>query len=331
MSKKILVSVIIPTYNCESEVFKCINSVINQTYNQIEIIVVDDCSSDNTAKEIDNIKKTTNIIFLKNKKNMGVSYSRNMGLQQAKGEYVMFLDGDDYLDDNTVEETLNFALENNLEIVKFNYVKEIYGLSIYNKGTFEHQRVLINKDFREIYLKMLDGYAFSSCCFQLIKLSILKNLTFEQNLTYGEDMLFSLNLYTKTNSFGYYDKPFYHYVIKSNSITRDNSIEKKVKILNDSITVYSKYYTYINLWGMPEYKPFFDKRYKKEIKSCLDQIIKNDNYKHYKEICLSINEMKELKDSNIKISCSHIGFIITKIVINFKNELKKIYAKVKGK
>ena len=98
-------------------------------------------------------------------------------------------------------------------------------------------------------------------------------------------MLFSLELYTRASSFGYYDKPFYHYVIKSNSITRDNNISKKERILNNSILVYSKYYDYLEKWGMTEYKPEFDRRYIKEIKACLEQMIVSDNYNHIKKIC----------------------------------------------
>lgn len=330
MLKKDLVSIIIPTYNCVNEVEKCIQSVLNQSYDNIEIIIIDDCSSDGTQERIKNLHDKNKIKTFYNSTNKGVSYSRNRGIKEASGKYIMFLDGDDFLEENTIEETLNFAKENNLEIVKFNFVKDIYGISVYNKSVYEHRKIIRDNDFKDIYYKMIKGYAFSSCCFQLIKSSILKNIRFKEDLTYGEDMLFSLELYTIASSFGYYDKPFYHYVIKSNSITRDNNIEKKERILNNSILVYSKYYDYLKKWDMVEFKSEFEKRYIKEIKSCLDQMIISDNYSHFKKICKSINSMKELKNNNIKINYTYAKFIYKKLLLNSKNKMKKIYAKMKG-
>ena len=334
MKKDTLVSVIIPTYNCEQEVSKCIYSVMNQTYKNVEIIVIDDCSSDNTVINVNTIKEQNakrDIKVFLNEHNMGVSHSRNVGLKNATGKYIMFLDGDDYIEEDTIERTINFAVSNNLDIVKFNFVKDIYGISLQNDAVFLDNQIFFKEDFKCIYLKMIEGYSFSSCCFQLIKKELTDNLQFNENLTYGEDLLFCLELYSRAISFGYNSNCFYHYVIKNNSITREINVDKKVKILMDSICVYSKYYEYLDRWHMQEYKTMFDRRYKNEINSCLNQIIICGKYSQYKKICLSINKKDELKNSGIYIKCSYAKFFVIKLFLKFKNLLKKVYARLRSK
>ena len=108
-----LVTVIIPTYNSENFIIRCINKVIAQTYKNIEIIAIDDGSSDNTVKILNDFKI---IKVLQNKTNQGPAYSRTRGLKEARGEFVTFLDSDDYWDEKFIMTTIDF-LENNLDAV----------------------------------------------------------------------------------------------------------------------------------------------------------------------------------------------------------------------
>lgn len=103
-------SVIIPAYNIEQYITKSINSVQEQTFKDYEIIVIDDCSTDNTKKEI---KKIKNIIFIEHEKNKGLGAARNSAMEIARGEYILFLDGDDYLNNSHVLERLNNVIGNN--------------------------------------------------------------------------------------------------------------------------------------------------------------------------------------------------------------------------
>ena len=107
---KKVVSIIIPVYNVEEFIFKTVKSVMNQDYKDIEIILVDDGSPDNSAKIIDELAKRDDRIVCVHKDNGGVSSARNVGLRMASGEYVTFIDGDDWVEPNYISYLLNLSL-----------------------------------------------------------------------------------------------------------------------------------------------------------------------------------------------------------------------------
>ena len=110
------VSVIVPVYNVEKFIFKTVNSILNQDYKNIKIILVDDGSPDISAKIIDELAKKDNRIVCVHKENGGVSSARNAGLKIATGEYVIFIDGDDWVEPNYVSYLLNLVEKNKCEI-----------------------------------------------------------------------------------------------------------------------------------------------------------------------------------------------------------------------
>lgn len=105
-----LVSIIVPVYNVEKYLDQCVNSLINQTYDKIEIILVDDGSKDNSGRLCDEWAKKSNKIKAVHKKNAGLGMARNTGLEHVTGNYVMFIDSDDYLAENVVEKLLEKLL-----------------------------------------------------------------------------------------------------------------------------------------------------------------------------------------------------------------------------
>ena len=113
---KKIVSIIVPVYNVEKFIFKTVNSILNQDYKNIEIILVDDGSPDNSARIIDELAKKDNRIVCVHKENGGVSSARNAGLKIATGEYVTFIDGDDWVEPNYVSYLLNLVEKNKCEI-----------------------------------------------------------------------------------------------------------------------------------------------------------------------------------------------------------------------
>lgn len=118
--KNIKVSIITPTYNCNKYVRKTILSVLNQTYDNFEIIIVDDCSNDSTIEEIKRIKDERIKLFV-NKKNQGAAYCRNLAISKATGDYIAFLDGDDLWIKNKLEEQLSFMIDNSIDFSYTNY------------------------------------------------------------------------------------------------------------------------------------------------------------------------------------------------------------------
>lgn len=113
MNYKPLVSVVVPTHNVEKYIKDCLLSVINQTYHELDIVIVDDFSSDNTVEIIKSLNDSRIRIF-RNNKNKGAAFSRNLGIEKSNGEYISFLDGDDIWDLNKIEKQIKFMLDNNI-------------------------------------------------------------------------------------------------------------------------------------------------------------------------------------------------------------------------
>ena len=97
------ISVIVPVYNTSKYLEKCLDSLINQTYKELEIIIVEDCSTDNSKSLLEKYKKFENVTIIYNDRNMGLSYSRNVGLAHAGGNYIGYIDSDDYVQSDYYE------------------------------------------------------------------------------------------------------------------------------------------------------------------------------------------------------------------------------------
>ena len=124
MEKQPLISVIVPVYNVENYLPRCLDSIINQTYTNLEILLVDDGATDNSGKLCDEYAQKDNRIRVFHKENGGVSSARNMGLDNATGEYIAFVDSDDYIDKCMYEIMLNSSVQNNADIVVCGYLSQ---------------------------------------------------------------------------------------------------------------------------------------------------------------------------------------------------------------
>lgn len=116
-NQKQLVSIIVPVYNCERYIKDCVNSLINQTYTNLEIILINDGSKDKSAEIIQNQYCGDKRIVFIDKSNEGVSAARNLGIKMAHGDYLMFVDGDDYISTDCIENALEYIQKYNLDFV----------------------------------------------------------------------------------------------------------------------------------------------------------------------------------------------------------------------
>lgn len=220
------ISVIIPAYNVEKHIERCLQSVINQTLKDIEIIIINDGSTDNTLenikKVIDENDKRIKIISRINK---GVSYSRNEGIELATGEYIAFLDADDWIEANFCEDVYLKLKQTNSDIITCDYY--INESQIVKRPEFE---IINNKE----YLKeILNGNIMPSVALKVIKRNILiqNNIKFNEKIKIGEDLLFSFDLSFLHIKVTNIKKPYYHYMIRENSAS--NSYNKNIlDILN---------------------------------------------------------------------------------------------------
>lgn len=234
------VSIVVPIYNVEKYLEQCIDSIINQTLKDIEIILVDDGSPDNCPQICDDYAKKDSRIKVVHKKNGGLSSARNAGIEVATGDYIGFVDSDDYIELDMYEKMYSIAIENNVDFVMSDYYRVSDGGKVIatldmDEGIYEK-----NKIKRDIFptLIMGDDINYGSLlavwhCLYKRELLEKNNLIFDEEVKYSEDNLFSSIIGYKANSF-YYMKGSYLYNYRYNP----NSISKTYK--PDAWSVYLK-------------------------------------------------------------------------------------------
>ena len=262
------VSVIVPIYNVEKYLEKCINSLLSQTLEDIQIILVNDGSKDNSgniAREYE--KNNKNRIIYVEKENGGLSDARNYGLKYATGDFVAFLDSDDYIEKNAYEEMYNKAIEENADYVECDFIWEFP-----NKIRVDKQYPYKNKKEMLSFVRVV---AWN----KLIKRQLItdNNLEFPKGLRY-EDVEFTYKLIPFINKFAYVDKPFIHYVQREGSIAnvQNERTAEIFTVLDNVIEFYKKNNIY--------------EEYRDELEY---------NYARYL-LCSSLKRMCKIKDKTIR-------------------------------
>lgn len=222
---KIKVSVIVPVYNVEKFIDKCLNSLVKQSLKEIEIIVVNDGTKDNSQKIIDKyVKKYPDKIKSYIKENGGQGSARNYGLEKANGEYIGYVDSDDFVEKDMYKKLYNKAKENNYDIVVCgNYnVSEDYQNK--NIDTFINN---YNTDLENIFFGKMAVWN------KIYKRDILiKNkLEFKEKVWY-EDLAFTLKAIMNSNSFAFIDEPLYDYLIREGSTMNNSNVQRNLEILD---------------------------------------------------------------------------------------------------
>lgn len=245
-----LVSIIIPAYNVSEYISRGIESCVSQTYGKIEIIIVDDGSTDHTWDIISDWQKSDSRIKAVRQENCGVSVSRNVGLEYARGEYVLFLDGDDWLEQDAVE-----------YLIRIKGVREdvIASCSYYNvqfdKGELkkycnqkEHPPVFVSSDAA---LKcLLNGmYGLLSACYKLYPVCIIKNLRFAPDIYNMEDGLFSFQAISQSVRIVYGTEPKWNILFRTGSFTRSGYNEKQLTAIT-AIEKMMDYNKNVTIWPL---------------------------------------------------------------------------------
>ena len=218
-----LISIIIPCYNAEQTLERCLDSVVSQYYQNLEIIIVDDGSRDQTSDIYTKFKQEDFRIKVIKQNNSGVSKARNVGLKAVTGDYICFVDSDDWVEKNYCEELYNIlAAENaDVSIIEASYEDE-NGTIVYNKPIskdkiFDGQQALI--------LLLEDEEIQSHPWGKLFKSSLLKNVRFPENLKSFEDYSTLFKIFDKAVKVVKSDKKLYHYVQRDNSLSHNLSPE----------------------------------------------------------------------------------------------------------
>ncbi|MFC3884778.1 glycosyltransferase [Bacillus songklensis] len=222
MSKK--VSVIIPVYNAEKYIVECIESLLSQTLQECEFIFINDGSKDRSRQIIENYKKVDYRIKLINQENQGVSAARNTGLHIAAGEYIGFVDADDYIEKDMYEILYNSAKQSDCDVVISNFESEMEGHKVITKYPFPIG-IILNKDYieQEILLYFLKEENLNAVWNKVYKKKVIKesNVKFPEKVILGEDELFNIQFFSNAATMKYIDYTGYHYREVIGSATRN--------------------------------------------------------------------------------------------------------------
>jgi len=219
------VSIIVPVYNVESSLERCVDSIINQTYQNWELWLIDDGSRDASGKICDSFSLSDARIRSIHKKNAGVSAARNTGLENVQGEYVLFVDSDDYLELNTLELAMNEVERSGADAVLFGFYYHFKEEDrvVENKGN----RAFVGKNeefVSEVFGEMFRKELLNPPWNKLIKKEMLlqNGIRFVSEYSICEDMIFTIGVLGACDKIAFLDLPLYHYVYKK----EDNLVNK---------------------------------------------------------------------------------------------------------
>jgi len=218
-----LISLIIPCYNARQTLGKCLNSVLEQSYSNLEIIIIDDGSTDGTSKIYEDFQRRDKRIKIFKQDNSGVSKARNRGVKVATGEYICFVDSDDWVEPNYCSELYHSLLEENADIaiVEASY-EDANGNVVFNKPISE-EKVIDGK--RALALLLEDNVIQSHPWGKLYKVSFFKNVNFPENLKCFEDYSTLFKIFDKAVKVVKSNRQLYHYIQHDDSLSHNLSPE----------------------------------------------------------------------------------------------------------
>ena len=320
-----LISVIIPFYNVEKYIEECILSVLSQDYKNLEILFVNDGSTDGSAKIIEKYSKTDERITVINKKNGGASSARNVGMDVAKGEYLLFVDSDDFIAKNLISQLYNLSQEHNADVVSCKSLafwdhlpltKENTNLKIYDNKKELLSELLSNKNMEIAVTR------------RLYRKDILEGLHFDENCIMYEDMIFLYELYLKINKLIESESILYFYRQREGSLMHAKYTDRHIDLLSvfnnfektikeNTPELLPEFYYYKLCVIGDQYKTLVYSSYnnKKDVQKLLREEYKQTKAKPYK---------KELQDSRQKVlwSLTTAPTPIYKTVVNLVRILK---------
>lgn len=316
------VSIIVPVYNTSKYLDKCLNSLVNQTLSDIEIIVVNDGSTDNSMDIVNKYKEKYNKIKVIDKKNGGVSTARNAGINVATGKYIGFVDSDDYVDTSMYEKLYNASIIADYDVV----VCDLFAVNNNHKKIMSSglNKNLNNKNNIRENMNNINA----TLCNKIYKTNIIKNNLFTENMEY-EDVEFLYRLLPKIGNISLVNEPLYFYNNRDNSTTHTYS-DKWYKLL-DNLDIIIKYYVDNNLYN--KYKHELEYMYiKYTFGTFLKKISKCNDLKTFNKAYLfAIDRIKNkypnyknnkyIKKINIRnIYFKYIDKLSIKLIYNFLNK-----------
>ncbi len=245
------ISVIMPVYNSESYMKKSINSVLNQTLKEIELICINDKSTDGSLNSLKDIqKKDSRLKIIDNEKNVGPGEGRNRAMKKARGDFILFVDSDDWLELNACETLYKIAIKEKSDVV---YIrpKIIHGKNIildkrlFKKGEIENKDKVFRKNLRR-------QIAWAPWSKMIKRRLIIKNKIFFPKIHIAEDMVFSVKVLALAKSISECEDYLYNYLIREGSLMSYKNSERRIENYFESINLVKKFMVENKIFGKYE-------------------------------------------------------------------------------
>lgn len=244
------VSIIIPVYNRENTIERCLDSILTQTYKNLEVIIINDGSTDRSGEIINAYALKDSRILAITKENSGVSDSRNFGLKSAHGDYIQFADSDDWLPERATELLVEALEKNRSDMVIADYCR-VRGRQLYQSGAIENAGTLTRAEFAQVMMEKASDFYYGVVWNKLYRRKIIKKykLQFSEELQWCEDFLFNLEYLKYTAKVEVIKEPVYYYVktkgsLVSTQTTPGNIIRTKLMLYD----YYKKLYESLDLY-----------------------------------------------------------------------------------
>ncbi len=289
------ISVIVPAYNAEKTIERCLSSITNQTYQCLDLIVVNDGSTDNTKSLVDKIAKSDDRVRLINIDNGGVSHARNIGIEHAKGDYITFVDADDYIDNIMYEQLINLIKKYDVKISHCSYVNDDEDGNLISIVGDNGKQVI--QDHDEAIACLLDGRLFSGGLWnKLYNKSLFSECRLDEKIKHNEDILLNFQLFDQVDSSVYIDAPLYHYVADSTSSTHSaNGLEARKQWVYVSRKI-------LELSKNKSYEKNAERKYAYNLLGLYREYIFENNKSNKQEIVAIRNEIDEYRKKGYLLS-----------------------------
>lgn len=213
------ISIIVPVYNAEKYLKRCINSIVNQSFCDFELILINDGSTDKSGIICDEYAQIDKRIKVVHKKNEGVSLTRNLGINIANGEYITFIDSDDWIEQDFFKKSIEYIKKNDVSILITSFVFE-YNKKVFNIFCGKKDEIILNDEIKKAFFKQ---NKFTWTVYdKFFKKEIIKKYKFDSRFKIGEDMLFCWQILKNIEKIGYLPLYKYHYDISASKTMSSN-------------------------------------------------------------------------------------------------------------
>lgn len=345
-------SIIVPVYNCEKFLNKMINSILNQTYKNFEIILVNDGSTDESLIICERFSSEYENIKVINKKNTGVSDTRNVGIKNSNGKYILFMDADDYVEETYLEHM-------DLIIQKYDYNIDLINTGIYTEVTKNGKCFLDEIKYKTMYysnqeeirkdlINLWDTHMLYNPVNKVYSKKIIdeNDLKFP-DLYFGEDMDFNMSYVKCINTFYNLDKCFYHYIREREGSATEKYDENLFSIREKEYLKFNKYFEDNDI-AFENYIEFSSRRFIERVVGCAENVCRSnmrvkEKKQHINKMINNENVRFALKYANvkskkmkilvfpIKVNSTNLLFLMSNLVFYVKKVNPALFYKLKNR